>query len=217
MTLQPALPLSVTLVLALLAAAPAAHAQTTTTGTTPAASYEAASKQAAERLKSDQDLCNGESTPRARMACKRDAKADYDKALADAKALKASTASPTAKGAAAAAVTACADCGKVLAVREVNKQGEGSALGVIGGGVAGALLGHQVGGGRGKDLATIAGGVGGAFAGNEIEKRVRAQKVWVVDVQFAQGENATPYEFAQDPGFKAGDVVRKSGTSIARP
>lgn len=42
----------------------------------------------------------------------------------------------------------------------------GSAIGAV----AGALIGHQIGGGKGKDLATIAGAVGGGVAGHEIQK-----------------------------------------------
>ena len=89
-------------------------------------------------------------------------------------------------------------------------------MGMIAGGVVGGLLGHQVGGGTGKDLATIAGAAGGAYAGREVEKRVTKKTVWVVKVNFgAAGTHA--YEFAQDPGFRVGDTVKKSGNSVARP
>ena len=73
----------------------------------------------------------------------------------------------------------------------------------------------QVGGGRGKDLATIAGAAGGAYAGREVEKRVNTHKVWVVRVTFPNNEAAT-YEFAQDPGLKAGDGVRKSDKTVVK-
>src|SRR5512141_2852889 len=39
---------------------------------------------------------------------------------------------------------------------------------------AGAVLGHQIGGGTGNTVATIAGAVGGAVVGNEIEKNNNA-------------------------------------------
>jgi outer membrane lipoprotein SlyB len=40
--------------------------------------------------------------------------------------------------------------------------------GTIIGGIAGGVLGNQVGGGKGKTLATVAGAVGGGYAGNRI-------------------------------------------------
>ena len=73
----------------------------------------------------------------------------------------------------------------------------------------------QVGGGSGKDLATIAGAAGGAYAGREVEKRVNTRKVWVVQVTYPNGEKST-YEFAQDPGFRVGDNVKKSDKTVVR-
>lgn len=100
-------------------------------------------------------------------------------------------------------------------VQVVEKKGEGSALGLIGGGVAGALLGNQIGAGRGKTLATIAGAAGGAYAGKKVEENVTATNVWQVSVRFDDGEEAT-YAFEQDPRFAAGDRVRKSGNTVVR-
>lgn len=42
----------------------------------------------------------------------------------------------------------------------------GTAIGAV----AGALIGHQVGGGRGKDLATVGGAVAGGVAGHKIQR-----------------------------------------------
>jgi outer membrane lipoprotein SlyB len=47
---------------------------------------------------------------------------------------------------------------------------EPTGLGLVLGGLAGGVIGHQVGGGRGNDVATVAGALGGAFVGNNIEK-----------------------------------------------
>ena len=41
----------------------------------------------------------------------------------------------------------CPDCGQVTAVTVADKPGDSNAVGLIAGGVAGAVLGHQVGGG----------------------------------------------------------------------
>jgi uncharacterized protein YcfJ len=53
--------------------------------------------------------------------------------------------------------------GRVESVTEVKAPGEARGLGVVAGGVAGAVLGHQVGSGRGNKIATILGAVGGAL------------------------------------------------------
>lgn len=57
--------------------------------------------------------------------------------------------------------------------RRVERQGrdERQYGGAIVGGLAGGVLGHQVGGGRGKDAATALGVVLGAIAGDRLENR----------------------------------------------
>ncbi|MBI3532362.1 MAG: glycine zipper 2TM domain-containing protein [Burkholderiales bacterium] len=192
-----------------------ATAQTTLS---PKAQYAADAKAAKTRYDGDLKLCADETASNARLQCRRDAKTEYDKALTEAKA-RMSVASPATAAPAPAPTPvsqpSCPDCGKVVSVNVTEKQGEGSALGVIGGGVAGALLGQQVGQGAGKDLATIAGAVGGAYAGKKIEEKVRTHKVWTVHVQYGDGSRRS-FEFSQDPGLFTGDKVRNSGDSIVR-
>lgn len=156
------------------------------------------------RYEADKKLCAEETTSSTRMQCLRDARAEYDKALA--------AATPTATRTAA---SACQDCGKVTSVAVVEKKGEGGPIGVIAGGVAGALLGNQIGGGTGKTVATVAGAAGGAYAGHKVEEHVRTTKVWAVKVRMDSGQERS-FQFEQDPGYKAGDAVRLSGTSIVR-
>lgn len=195
----------------LMCVASLAHTQAAAqTALSPKAQYSADSKAAQARYKEDTKLCASEPDSASRMQCKRDAKAEYDKAMAEAKARMGSE----ARVGPAAAL--CADCGKVTAVTMSEKEGQGSAVGMIAGGAAGALLGHQVGEGLGKDLATIAGAAGGAYAGKQIEKKMKTHKVWTVSVRYPGGETSN-YEFAQDPGFKVGDTVKKSNDSIVRP
>ena len=179
-------------------------AQAATAKAAPSAEAQAART----RYQQDLKLCASEPEAAGRMQCKRDAKAEYDKALAEVKARHATTTK--------AGPALCADCGKVSAVTQIDKEGEGSAVGMIAGGAAGALLGHQVGEGLGKQLATIAGAAGGAYAGKQIEQKVRTHKVWSVVVRYPDGESAG-YEFAQDPGFQVGDPVRRSDNTIVRP
>ena len=187
---------------------------------TPKARYAADSKEALTRYESDKKLCHDESSSGARLQCRRDAKAEYDQALAAAKAdlataTKATVATKAADGKPAPTQVSCADCATVLAVKVGEKQGEGSPVGMIAGGVAGAVLGRQVGGGMGKDLATIAGAAGGAYAGKKIEEKIKTHKVWTVSVQYADGSKAS-FDFVQDPGLKAGDPVKKSGNTVIR-
>ncbi|MCK9283819.1 MAG: glycine zipper 2TM domain-containing protein [Rhodocyclaceae bacterium] len=174
-------------------------------GSAAAAESSAAKKAADARYAEDKQLCAEESSSSARMQCLRDAKAEYTKALAAAK--NATGAASTGKR--------CDGCGKVLSVRVVEKEGESSPLGMVAGGVAGALLGHQVGGGRGKDIATIAGAAGGAYAGHKIEQKVKSSKVWEVAVRFDNGDEKT-YAFDKDPGLAAGDGVKANGESVVR-
>ncbi len=80
--------------------------------------------------------------------------------------------------------------------------------GLVGaGGVAGGLLGHQIGGGKGKTLATIGGVAGGAYAGHEVEKRVKRHTVYVVAVNMDNGQ-VRNFEFAQQPPMIEGDRVQ---------
>ena len=185
----------------------------------PKAQYAVDSKAAMARYTSDKKLCNDESVAAARLQCRRDAKTEYDKAIAAAK-TKMSAATPAATTSTATpskptTPVACADCGKVVAVSVTEKEGEGGAMGMIAGGVVGGLLGNQVGGGVGKDLATIAGAAGGAYAGKVIEGKAKTHKLWHVTVQYANASKNT-FEFDKDPGFAVGDAVKNSGASIVR-
>jgi outer membrane lipoprotein SlyB len=199
---------------ALLVAAFALSAQAQTP-MTPKSQLAADTKAAALRYTSDKTLCNDEANGDARLQCRRDAKAQYDKALADARARSAAASATTKTPVAGKAAPVCAACGKVRSVSSQEKSGEGGAVGLIAGGVAGALLGNQVGQGVGKDLATIAGAAGGAYAGKKIEGKAKSHTVWSVAVEFEDGSKGS-YEFDQDPGLKAGDAVKKSGTTVVR-
>jgi outer membrane lipoprotein SlyB len=102
---------------------------------------------------------------------------------------------------------ACAECGVVESVREIDTKGEGSGLGAVGGAVVGGVLGHQVGGGSGKKIATVVGAVGGAVAGNEIEKRVKSAKSYDITIRFEDGSSRVINE-ANAPSWRVGDRVK---------
>ncbi|WP_373990984.1 glycine zipper 2TM domain-containing protein [Duganella sp. BuS-21] len=168
--------------------------------------YNAEAKRIATRYGEDKKLCADEQDSGQRMQCLRDSKTEHDKALAQAKAQhQASSAKPGA----------CHDCGKVTQVVVNDKAGEGSALGMIAGGVAGALLGNQVGSGGGRKLATVAGAAGGAYAGKKIEEQAKSSKQWTVHVKYDDGRQAS-YNFDHDPQMLSGDRVQNANGSIIR-
>lgn len=62
-------------------------------------------------------------------------------------------------------------CGDQTVVHQEPYRDQHQIGGTAIGAVAGALLGHQIGGGKGKDVATVGGAVIGGVAGHEIQKR----------------------------------------------
>lgn len=112
------------------------------------------------------------------------------------------------------AAAGCASCGTVESVRLVERKGSGSGVGAVAGGVAGALIGNQFGGGSGRTVMTIAGAGGGAYAGNEIEKNVNKTSAYQVKVRMADGSIRTLTQ-REVPNVSSGDRVRVSNGAIA--
>lgn len=169
-------------------------------------SYEAEKTAAAHRYTEDKKLCAEETSSSLRMQCLRDARAEYDNALAK---IKPEPASASVRG------KTCIDCGKVLSVNVVDKAGEASPMGMVAGGVAGAVLGRQIGKGTGRDIATLAGAAGGAYAGRKIEQKMKSTRAWEVAVRFDNGDEKT-FSFEQDPGFAVGAPVKAGNGTIVR-
>jgi len=100
---------------------------------------------------------------------------------------------------------------------EIVRKGDSNNLaGTIIGGIAGGLVGHQIGGGSGQTAATIVGGVGGAVAGSEVQKRARgANETFRVTVRY---ENGATEVIRQDDirDLRTGDRVRVDGGRIYR-
>src|SRR3989440_3628028 len=95
--------------------------------------------------------------------------------------------------------------GIVQTVREVEQKGDAKGVGAVGGGVAGAVLGHNI--GDHNKLLTVLGAAGGAFVGNQIEKQARATKHWDLTVRYDDGTTQTFASEAQ-PFWHQGDRVR---------
>jgi outer membrane lipoprotein SlyB len=107
----------------------------------------------------------------------------------------------------------CHDCGTVQGVKLEKRKGEGGAVGIVGGAVAGGLIGNQFGKGDGKTLATVGGAVAGGFVGNEVQKRVTTKDVWVTQIKMRDGSLRT-FEHDAQPGWKTGQVVKVQGTTV---
>ncbi len=101
----------------------------------------------------------------------------------------------------------CIDCGVVEAINLVEVKGEGSYLGKIAGGLAGIVIGNQIGDGNTRTVARVAGAAGGAYAGNEIEKRMKTTKHYEVVVRLENGGTQTITYEAQPP-FAVGAKVK---------
>ena len=95
--------------------------------------------------------------------------------------------------------------GTVAAVREVEVKGDANGVGAVGGGVAGAVLGHNI--GDHNKLVTVLGAAGGGLLGNQIEKQARTEKVWEMSVRYDDGSTQT-FQSKEQPFWHQGDHVR---------
>jgi outer membrane lipoprotein SlyB len=109
----------------------------------------------------------------------------------------------------------CDTCGTVIELRDEKRKGKGGAVGLVGGAVAGGVLGNQVGGGDGNKVATVAGAVGGAVIGNEIQKRLNRKTVYISKVRMKNGVEHI-YETEAAPAWKVGDTVRLDGQTFVK-
>ncbi len=105
----------------------------------------------------------------------------------------------------------CLQCGTVESATPILRASPSSGVGVVAGGVVGAVLGNQVGGGSGKTAATILGAIGGGWAGNEIETRVKKETVYEVKVRM---DNDSTRTFELAGPISAGSKVTAEGNSL---
>jgi outer membrane lipoprotein SlyB len=105
------------------------------------------------------------------------------------------------------ALAACNDCGTVVDLRTVTKEGEASGGGAILGGIVGGVLGHQIGSGRGNTAATVVGAAGGAYAGHQVEKNAKTETKYQVVVKMEAG-NERYFNYTNPSSFKVGDKVK---------
>lgn len=115
----------------------------------------------------------------------------------------------------------CANCGTVTAVTPVEREGTPSGAGVVAGGVLGALVGNQFGGGDGKTVATILGAIGGGMAGNTVEKKMKKETVYQVQLRMEDGstrtvEQTTPATVGAKVTVEGG-ALRSADGSLSTP
>ena len=113
-------------------------------------------------------------------------------------------------------LSVCSNCGVITAITPVKEEGKGTAIGAVAGGLAGIVIGNQIGGGNGRTIAKIAGAAGGALLGNKIEKKVRAVTRYEITVRYDNGTEATVTQ-DNEPTLAVGAAVQVvDGTVVAK-
>ncbi|MGH8253121.1 MAG: glycine zipper 2TM domain-containing protein [Steroidobacteraceae bacterium] len=113
-------------------------------------------------------------------------------------------------------ITVCSNCGVIESITPVKEEGKSTALGAVAGGLAGLVVGNQIGGGNGKTVAKIAGAAGGAYLGNKVEKKVRGTTHYDIKVRLDNGTETTISQI-NAPTLAVGAPVQiVSGTVVAK-
>ena len=105
----------------------------------------------------------------------------------------------------------CGNCGRVESATPIQREGTGTGLGAVAGGVLGAVVGNQVGGGNGRTAATVLGALGGGWAGNSVEKKMKNETLYQVRVRMEDGGSRT---FEMATPVNAGSHVTVEGGSL---
>lgn len=108
----------------------------------------------------------------------------------------------------------CRNCGVIESVREIKQEGEGSALGTLGGAAVGGTIGRQLGDGKGRVAATIAGAVIGAAAGNAATKKHNATTSYQTTVRMDDGSVRT-LNHDGAPKWRAGQEVQMNNGALS--
>lgn len=95
--------------------------------------------------------------------------------------------------------------GVVESVKEVELKGDAKGIGAVGGALAGAVLGHNI--GDHNKIVTVLGAAGGGLLGNQIEKTVRTEKAWEMTVRYDDGTTQS-FQSKEQPIWHPGERVR---------
>ena len=113
---------------------------------------------------------------------------------------------PTQPAAAPAPRHNCAACGVVQSVQIVEVEARSAYPGPVAGGLAGAVLGSQIGEGSGSKLASVL-GAAGVYVAREGERRPTASRRYEVTVRLSGGGTQS-VTLERDPELAAGTRVR---------
>ncbi len=105
--------------------------------------------------------------------------------------------------------------GVITRIEPIELEGDHQlGLGAIIGGAAGAVLGHQFGGGTGRDVATVIGAIGGGLAGNTVQNRYADRRAG--QHLFVRLDNGVTVALTQpaDPALRVGDHVFVEGRGV---
>ncbi|RYH05510.1 MAG: glycine zipper 2TM domain-containing protein [Alphaproteobacteria bacterium] len=108
--------------------------------------------------------------------------------------------------------------GRVSAVDVIRteERNRPSGAGAVIGGIAGAVLGNQIGGGTGRAVATVAGAAGGAMVGNRVEgNRTSVNETYRVSIRVDNG-TVRAYDVPTPGDLRVGDRVRIQDGQISR-
>ena len=108
------------------------------------------------------------------------------------------------------------DYGTVTAI-EIYRAADNPPInaGTVIGGIAGGVIGHQIGSGGGKTAATVIGTIGGAVVGNQIEKSRTQGSRYRITVKLDSGSSLV-FEDTRDVNLRVGDRVRVEDNRIHR-
>jgi outer membrane lipoprotein SlyB len=108
------------------------------------------------------------------------------------------------------------DYGTVTAI-EIYRTSENRPInpGMVIGGIAGGVIGHQIGSGGGKTAATVIGTIGGAVVGNQIEKNKAQAPRYRITVRLDSGSSLI-VEDTRDDNLRVGDRVRVEDNHVHR-
>jgi len=88
-------------------------------------------------------------------------------------------------------------------------------VGTVLGGLAGGVIGHQIGSGRSNTAATVIGAIGGAAVGTEIEKKRVQGSRYRITVRLDSG-SVLIVEDTRDVNLHVGDRVRVENDRVSR-
>jgi outer membrane lipoprotein SlyB len=106
---------------------------------------------------------------------------------------------------------ACADCGTVESVTQVQHDTPNSGVGAAIGAAVGGLIANKIGGEEGKTIATIIGLLGGVWAGNALEKHLKQAPTYQVVVRM---QDNTQRNFELAAAMPVGAKVKVQGGTI---